>query len=144
MATYFVRTLIFATFLVGLPTVYAVEAVSPERAAQLVAQGVAELIDVRERLEIDATGMATPAQWLAKSEVDSRSQHYQNFVDQLEQQTILIFYCRSGSRARVVANHFETLGFQTMNMGGFDDWVNAELPVSDVRQNFGHRKLINS
>lgn len=62
------KYLILIFFLVGLtPTVHAAVDVSPEEAADLVAQGLADIIDVRERSELEATGMAEPALWLAKS-----------------------------------------------------------------------------
>lgn len=125
---YFASYIIFLT-LAFPPKLFAVESISPAKASELVRQGAAELIDVRERSEIEAKGIATPALWLATSEVTGRTQRYSEFVKQLDPKRKLIFYCVSGRRAAQVAEHFSTLRFQTLNMGGFDDWVKANLPV---------------
>lgn len=117
---------------------FAGQAVSPTDAADMVTKGRAELIDVREREEIETTGMATPAHWLAKSAVDAASDVYRAFVKGLDRNKILIFYCRTGRRAEVVATHFESLGFRTLNMGGFEDWQKAGLPIKDLKQKKAH------
>ncbi len=110
-------------------TAFAVERVSPRAAAELVAHGSAELIDVREQDELEVSGLAEPALWIAKSEVDNRSKLYLEFVERLDGKKTLIFYCETGRRAGLVATYFEDLGFATMNMGGFDGWLRANLPV---------------
>lgn len=106
-----------------------VENVTPLKAADLAKAGLAEIIDVRERSELEATGMAAPALWLAKTEVDGTTKIYKAFLKQIVPEKRLIFYCRTGSRARAVAEHFEALGFQTANMGGFEGWKRAGLPI---------------
>lgn len=109
-----------------------VDDVEPAEAAKLVEDGQAILLDVREESELKASGKAAPAEWLAKSHVDARSATYKKFLMEHDKALPIIVYCRSGQRSGVVARHFESLGFKTMNMGGFDGWVDAKLPVERV------------
>lgn len=125
------RLFIIFSLLLASPIALAVEDVLPREAAHLATEGMADLIDVREREELEKTGMAAHALWLATSEVEAASSIYEEFVAELDPTKILIFYCRSGRRAGIVAKHFEELGFTTMNMGGFEDWLNADLPIKD-------------
>lgn len=108
---------------------YSVEPIKPIEANQRVMDGKAILIDVREENELKETGMAAPAKWLAKSDIDKNTTHYQSFLKELDKNFQLIFYCRSGNRAGIVAKHFEGLGFSTFNAGGLSDWVAAKLPI---------------
>jgi rhodanese-related sulfurtransferase len=107
----------------------AATALSPRDAYMAVISGIAILVDVREQSEITETGMAAPAQWLATSEIDARSDAYEKAVQGWDRSKDLIFYCRSGKRAEKAADHFSTLGFRTFNAGSFQAWKDAGLPV---------------
>ncbi len=125
------KNLLMATLLglFGIPTTNAVEVIKPAEAARLVHAGKAILIDVREMSEVKKTGLAKPAAWLAKSEIDGESDLFKAFLKNGNKQTPLIFYCGSGKRAGIVATQIEKLGFKTSNMGGLEDWKAANLPV---------------
>lgn len=41
----------------------------------------------------------------------------------------IIFYCHSGRRAGLAAALARELGYQSANMGGYADWVEAGLPT---------------
>lgn len=121
---------ILMTLVALLPiTVSAVDNIKPTEANTLVAAEKAVLVDVREKEEVQETGIAKPAAWLPKSEVDGKSDLYQALVKNFDKTKPLIFYCRSGKRAGAVAQHFEQLGFKTKNMGSLADWQAAKLPV---------------
>jgi rhodanese-related sulfurtransferase len=107
----------------------AAPAVTPQAAAAQVRDGAAVLVDVREESELRAAGLAEPAAWIATSAIEGRTDTYKNFIAQLNPDKAVIIYCRSGRRAEAAAEHLTGLGFRTFNMGGFDDWVAAGLPV---------------
>jgi len=106
-----------------------VEMITPHDANLLSDADKAVIVDVREMAELKETGIAKPAAWLAKSEVDGKSDLYQAMLKNWDKKKPLIFYCRSGKRAAVVADHFEKLGFSAKNMGSLSDWSAAGLPV---------------
>jgi rhodanese-related sulfurtransferase len=123
------KLLLFLVFVCFSSYAFAVQSVTAKEAASKVSSERALLIDVRELDEVKTEGLAKPAIWIAKSEIDKATPIYQDFLKSLHKTTPLIFYCRSGKRAQVVAEHFESLGFVTFNSGGFADWVRAGLPV---------------
>lgn len=110
---------------------FAEDRISAEMANRLVKSKAAVLIDVRELPELQATGIAAPALWLAKSEIDNRSEVYKKFVAALDQEKSIILYCRSGRRAGQLVAHFKSLGFEAHNMGGLQDWIDAGLPIAN-------------
>jgi len=129
-ATIWVGSLFFLISNLG----YAVESITPKEAAELDTAGKAVIIDVREMDEVKETGIAKPAAWFPKSEVDAQSDLYKAFVKKGDKQKPLIFYCRSGKRAGIVAEHFQKIGFKVRNMGALTDWADAGLPVVPFEQ----------
>ena len=105
----------------------AVHRVTPAEAAQLVADGKAVLIDVREPDEW-ADGVAAPAELLALSDLTGPRQTWKPFLEKNRDQE-LILYCRSGSRSGRAAQLLAREGFHTANAGGFNDWARAGLPT---------------
>ena len=104
-----------------------VRRVAPAEAAQLVADGKAVLIDVREPDEW-AGGVAAPAVLLALSDLTGPRQTWKPFLEKNRDQE-LILYCRSGSRSGRAAQLLAAEGYRTANAGGFNDWARAGLPV---------------
>lgn len=121
-------------FLTALPAHAVVEPITPKEAFDLDAAGKAVIIDVREMGEVKETGIAKPAAWFPKSEVDAQSDLYKAFVKKGDKSKPLVFYCRSGKRAAVVGEHFQKIGFKTRNMGALSDWIDAGLPVVPFEQ----------
>ena len=109
-----------------------IERVAPKTAAAQVTAGQAVLVDVREASELRAEGSAAPATWLAKSSVDGTDTAFKAFLKAHDKKRPLYFYCGSGRRAEAVAKQFEALGYHVGNVGSFDDWKEAGLPVKAV------------
>jgi rhodanese-related sulfurtransferase len=105
----------------------AIRHVMPAEAAQLVADGKAVLVDVREPDEW-ADGVATPAELLALSDLTGPRQTWKPFLEKNCAKE-LILYCRSGGRSGRAAQLLAAEGFHTANAGGFSDWARAGLPV---------------
>ena len=108
-----------------------VATITPKAAAQLVAEGKAVLIDVREPSEWADSGVAAPAVLLAKSDFDGSQKLWKEFLGQTGDKQ-LILYCRSGKRAGVIAATLAAQGHKVANAGGFKDWESAGLPVRKV------------
>ena len=107
----------------------AVENIAPARAAQLVADGKAVLVDVREPAEWLESGVAAPAVLLPKSEFDAgRLGEWKDFLTKVGDKEIII-YCRSGKRSGAVAEALAKEGHKVANAGGFKDWQAAGLPT---------------
>lgn len=116
--------------LASLVTVNAqVTKITPSAAAQLVAEGKAVLVDVREPSEWAETGVAAPAMLLPKSEFDAgMTGAWKDFIKQVGDKQV-ITYCRSGRRSDAVAAALAEKGLKVANAGGFNAWQEAGLPV---------------
>ena len=107
----------------------AVPAITPAEAAQLVADGKAVIIDVREPVEWAESGVAAPAVLLPKSEFDAGlAGEWQDFLAKVGDKQI-ITYCRSGRRSAAVAEALAAKGHKVANAGPFDAWKAAGLPT---------------
>lgn len=109
-----------------------VSRIAPADAAQLVADGKAVLVDVREPAEWQQTCVAAPTVLLAKSDFDRGAKEWSNFLAGHRDQEIIL-YCRSGHRAGLVAAALAKQGFHVANAGGLRDWQAAGLPVRQVK-----------
>jgi rhodanese-related sulfurtransferase len=126
MTIFLVTTFTFNVFAKAITMEYP-NAITPQAAQTLISEGSAVLIDVREQSEV-ALGMAAPALWYAKSSIDSNLQGFVDFLSQYNGKKIII-YCRSGHRASVVIQNLTTKNIEAFNMGGFQSWVDAGLPI---------------
>ncbi|MGZ3696861.1 MAG: rhodanese-like domain-containing protein [Bdellovibrionota bacterium] len=102
--------------------------VTPQEAAGLQRNDFAVLVDVREADEIEH-GMAQGALWMPTSKIEPSNPDWQAFIKKLPHDKQIVFYCKAGGRAGKAAKLLSTEGFKTANMGGFDDWKSAGLPV---------------
>lgn len=107
--------------------------ISPKEASQLVADGKAILVDVREPKEWAQTGVASPAHLLSKSDFDGEQKEWKPFLSSVGEKQ-LILYCHSGRRAGVIAEALNRLGYKASNAGGLADWKKAGLPTRQVQE----------
>jgi rhodanese-related sulfurtransferase len=100
--------------------------VTPEHTAEALADGSAQLIDVREPYEREAGHVA-----------GSRHVELQDLAAQAEtidRDRPVIFQCRSGSRSLMAAQAFRRAGYDAWSMaGGLEQWVaeGRELEPAD-------------
>jgi rhodanese-related sulfurtransferase len=104
-----------------------VASVSPKETEGLLRNNFALLVDVRESDEV-TEGIAAPARWAPLSKMENEAD-WKAFASSLPKDKQIVFYCASGGRAQRVAEKLAQLGFKTGNMGGYDDWKSAGLPV---------------
>jgi rhodanese-related sulfurtransferase len=125
-------TLVLATLIFTLSalTSFAAEIkkMSAQTAAQLVAEGKAVLVDVREPAEVKESGTAGPAVLLPKSDFDGDQKLWKPFLAANAGKEIILF-CRGGGRAGEVCSALGTKGVKAANLGGLKDWTNAGLPT---------------
>jgi rhodanese-related sulfurtransferase len=100
--------------------------VTPEHTAEALADGSAQVVDVREPYEREAGHIA-----------GTRHIELQNLpaqVESLDRERPVIFQCRSGSRSLMAAQAFRRAGFDAWSMaGGLEQWVaeGRELEPAD-------------
>lgn len=106
--------------------------ITPAAAAQLVADGKAVLVDIRESAEWAEAGVAAPAVLLPKSDFDGDKKAWKDFLAKVGDRQIIL-YCRSGRRADTVGQALAAEGRSVANAGGMKDWVAAGLPVREAK-----------
>lgn len=95
---------------------------SPQRVAQLLAAGEAQLVDVREPYEV-AAGRIAGARHVELGRLADEA-------PSLDRERPLVFYCRVGARSGMAAQAFEAAGYDAWNLsGGIVSWVMAGLPI---------------
>jgi rhodanese-related sulfurtransferase len=98
------------------------EEMDPRQAAELLGEGGAQLVDVREPHEHEAGRIA--------GSVHIELPRLPNEAATLDSQRPIIFYCRSGSRSALAADAFAASGYDARNLdGGLEAWVRAGLPI---------------
>src|SRR5690606_24670914 len=90
----------------------------PAEAYQLMKDGKAILVDVREEDELKASGIAEGAQWMPLSQFEERSQEWEEFQNSLPKDKKIVFYCHSGGRSGRIAEYLRQEGYDTANAGG--------------------------
>ena len=98
---------------------------TPKEAAQRLAAGDADLIDVREQYEWDAGHIEgarhVPVHQLAE------------VAPQLAPERPVVLVCRVGGRSAMATDAFRRAGFDAYNLsGGVVEWERAGLPFTGV------------
>ncbi len=119
----------FLVFLLSIHTLTAAINISPFEAFNMVKENKAVLIDVREIEELKQ-GMAKDALILPLSLINS--EEFEERIQTLPMEKTLILYCRSGRRADKMGLELTHRGFNVLNMGGFDSWRAAGLPLTQL------------
>jgi rhodanese-related sulfurtransferase len=97
------------------------EQLTPERVAEMMDQGVAQVIDVREDHEHEAGHVAGDRHVV----LPDLPAHAAN----LDRNAPVIVYCRTGSRSEVAADALVASGYDAYTLeGGFVAWLEKGLP----------------
>jgi rhodanese-related sulfurtransferase len=98
------------------------EEMRPQQAADLLRDGGAQLVDVREPYEHEAGRIA--------ESVHIELDRLPSEAETLDRERPIVFYCRSGSRSALAAEAFAASGYDARNLdGGLEAWVAAGLPL---------------
>jgi rhodanese-related sulfurtransferase len=103
---------------------------SPQRAAQIIDGGEAEVVDVRRDWEWEA-GHLAGARHVEVNDLTASA-------ESIRRDRAVIFVCRSGSRSGMAAEAFRASGWDAYHVeGGLRAWAEAGLPlegeVADAR-----------
>jgi rhodanese-related sulfurtransferase len=95
---------------------------SPRQVAELIGDGGAQLVDVREPYEHEAGRIA--------GDVHIELDELGAAAGSIDRDRPVVFYCRSGSRSALAARAFGASGYSAHNLtGGLEAWVEAGLPI---------------
>lgn len=98
------------------------QSVAPERVAELISAGEAQVVDVRTPEEY-AAGHVAGAEHVPFEELTARA-------ESLDRSRPLVFYCRSGSRSELARQAFLASGWEARSMtGGLVEWTERGLPL---------------
>ena len=116
-----------AAFVILRPLLFGGSRIHPAVAAKQIEAGTAVLIDVRDPYEC-RSGVAKPAALLPLSDLHSDRRLWGRFL-QDNKDKLLIVYCASGIRSGTAAAQLKKEGFRVANLGGYNRWARAGLPV---------------
>ena|ERR1035437_2905138 len=109
------------------PLLFGGARIHPAVAAKQIEAGTAVLVDVRDPHEW-RSGVAQPAALLPLSDLQSDRRLWGRFL-QDNKEKLFILYCASGLRSGTAAAQLKKEGFRVANLGGFNRWARAGLPV---------------
>jgi rhodanese-related sulfurtransferase len=96
--------------------------VAPERAAELIRDGDAQLVDVRETYEVQA-GRIAGSRHIGLAELTAQAAT-------IDPERPVLFYCRVGARSAMAASAFRRAGYQAYTLtGGLEAWHATGLPL---------------
>ena len=96
--------------------------ITPARAAELVRDNDAQLVDVRTPEEV-AAGRIEGARHIELDQLPMQAA-------EIEPERPVVFYCRSGARSAMATGAFRAAGFEAYNLdGGLLAWVERGLPI---------------
>jgi len=105
----------------------AVPRITPAQARDIIAQGNALIVDVRDALEVEKSGKIAGAVNVSRglleffADPDSPS-HNKSFAKNKN----VIVYCGSGGRAALSGKVLKDMGYERVyNLGGFKDWAES-------------------
>ena len=97
--------------------------VSTEETARALAEGSAQVVDVREPYEREA-GYVEGTEHIELQQLAGAAQS-------LDRERPVIFYCRSGVRSLMAAQAFQRAGYDAYSMaGGLVDWAGEGRPIA--------------
>lgn len=101
--------------------------ISPARAREMVAEGGAVVVDVRDAAELAASGKVRGAVHIARGMLEFRADpELPSHHPELRRERPVILYCGSGGRAALAGRALKEMGYaEVYNLGGLKDWVES-------------------
>ncbi len=96
--------------------------VTTEQTAEALANGVAQIVDVREQYEWDEGRI--------EGVLHIEMERLASNADRIDRERPVIFHCRLGARSAMAAQAFRRAGYDAYSMaGGIDRWANEFRPM---------------
>jgi rhodanese-related sulfurtransferase len=105
-----------------------VETIKATEALKLQSEKKAIIVDVRDVDEFNE-GIVKDAQTISFSSMNEKRDEWEKKVANLPKDKTIILYCKVGGRANKVGIELLKKGFKVRNMGGYDSWKDAGLPI---------------
>jgi rhodanese-related sulfurtransferase len=101
--------------------------ITPAQAQELIAQGNAVVVDVRDAPEVEQTGKVAGAVHIPRGMLEFRADPETPYHDQnLARDKTVILYCASGGRSALSGQALKELGYtEVYNMGSLKDWTES-------------------
>jgi rhodanese-related sulfurtransferase len=108
--------------------------VDRQEAAAMIAGGDVLVIDVRDGLEIQATGKIKGAKHIARGMLEFRADPDSPYYDQaFDRNKTVLLYCASGGRSALAGKTLLDLGYKDVrNLGGFTEWADGGGAVENA------------
>jgi rhodanese-related sulfurtransferase len=108
-----------------------VPAITPAEAISLVEESDALIVDIRDAIEIAASGKIKGAVAVSRGLLEFRADpELPTNLPAFRKDRPIILYCGSGGRASLAGKTLLDMGFEDVrNLGGFKGWVDAGGPV---------------
>jgi rhodanese-related sulfurtransferase len=105
----------------------AVPRITPQQAREIIAQGNALIVDLRDAPEVDKSGKVAGAVNVSRGMLEFRADPESPYHDQsFDKAKTVIVYCASGGRSALGGKTLKDLGYERVfNLGAFKDWAEA-------------------
>jgi rhodanese-related sulfurtransferase len=105
----------------------AVPTISPQDAKALIGRGQALVVDVRDGLEVQATGKVQGAKHISRGMLEFRADPDSPAFDKaFDRDKTVIVYCASGGRSALAGKTLKDMGYKDVrNLGGFKGWADS-------------------
>ena len=105
----------------------AVPKITPKQARELIDEGNALVVDVRDAPEIEKTGKVKGAVHVSRGMLEFRADPDSPYHDKnFSKDKNVILYCASGGRSALAGKVLKDMGYdQVFNVGGFKDWTES-------------------
>jgi len=105
----------------------AVPTISPRDAKALIESGQALVVDVRDGLEVKATGKIQGAKEVSRGMLEFRADPDSPYYDKaFDRDKTVIVYCASGGRSALAGKTLKDMGYKDVrNLGGFKGWADS-------------------
>lgn len=105
----------------------AVPRITPVQAREMIADGNALIVDVRDAPEIEQNGKVAGAVHVSRGMLEFRADPDSQYYDKnFTKQKAIILYCASGGRSALSGKVLKDMGYDRVyNLGAFKDWAQA-------------------
>lgn len=108
--------------------------ISPAEARQMIENGEAVAVDVRDSAELRKSGKIPGALPISRGMIEFKADSETPYHEPtLQKDKVVIVYCASGGRAALAGKTLKDFGYEKVfNLGGFKEWAEAGHPVEPV------------
>ena len=105
--------------------------ITVQEAQDMITNGDALLVDVRDAPEVEQSGKAAGAVHVPRGMLEFRADPESPYYDpNFAKDKPIVLYCAAGGRAALSGQVLKEMGFEHVyNMGGFSDWADSGGPI---------------